>query len=580
MNSGAFKPTDEQKTIIEHAGSAFISACPGAGKTCVMVERARLLLKVGMTGQGIAFLSFTNAAVSELEGRLRLESLLPSPVFPHFIGTFDSFIWQYLVAPLGIPGCAAAPRLIPDKDQRQIQPFDGAQELPLSCFDRTTGEMIPLAVRKFGFDAAAKPSLTKAYETSARKNRERFLARGEVDFVDTRTIVSARFGDLQLSARMSAALAARFREVIVDEAQDCNPADLEIITWLRQAGIVTKVICDPHQSIYEFRGGVTEQLFAFGQTFAIVDQLSMRGNFRSNDSICKAIATLRSKDARSVVDQALGKHRLDPTKIHVISYPGKSVPATVGGKFHELLDELKIDVASSPILAATRASGARAIGQPTHDARQDLTMRLATAVTDFHFAIEIGNRKVAMEEVHKVVLEIEGRSGQKTYHQHIAAEDIRPDAWRPRILSLLRELRYDPSVFANADAWHNRAKELLAPCLPLGGQTIAQRLRRNQDLNTALAVAPKCSPSARTIHSVKGMEFLAVCVVMTVATAKGILDYLETGHPTDQAENARAIYVAASRAERLLVIAAPKSQAGRLASHLATTGAQVATVNL
>ena len=580
MSSGEFKPTDEQKKIIDHAGSAFISACPGAGKTCVMVERARLLLKVGTMGQGIAFLSFTNAAVSELEGRLRRESLLPSPVFPHFIGTFDSFIWQYLVAPLGIPDCAEAPRLIPDKDQRQIQPFDGAQPLPLSCFDRSTGKIIPNLALKLGFDAAAKPSITKAYETSARRNRERFLARGEVDFTDTRTIVNARFGEPQLSARMSAALAARFRELIVDEAQDCNPADLEIINWLRRAGIVTKVICDPHQSIYEFRGGVTEQLFAFGQTFAAEDQLSMRGNFRSNDNICKAIATLRPQDARSVVDQALGKHRLDQTKIHVISYPGKSVPATVGSKFLELLDPLKIEVIGSPILAKTRVSGARAIGQPTDQARQDLTMRLALAVTDFHFAIEMGNRKAAMEEVHKVVLEIEGRAGRKTYHQHIAAEDIRPDSWRPHILSLLHELRYDPAVFPNADAWHERAKELLARSLPLGGQTIAQRLRRNQELSAALAIAPKSSPPARTIHSVKGVEFPAVCVVMTVATAKGIIDYLETGNPSDQAESAREIYVAASRAERLLVIAAPKSQAARLAAHLGTTGAQVTMVTL
>jgi ATP-dependent DNA helicase UvrD/PcrA len=574
MSSGEFKPTDEQKTIIDHAGSAFISACPGAGKTRVMVERARLLLRFDTMGQGIAFLSFTNAAVSELEGRLRQEGLLPSPVFPHFIGTFDSFIWQYLVAPFGLPGCSAAPRLIPDKDQRLIQPFDAAQPLPLSCFDRLTGNIIPLAARTLRFDASAKPSLTKAYETSARRNRERFLARGEVDFMDIRTIVNARFGEPQLSARMSAALAARFREVIVDEAQDCNPADLEIINWLRRAGIVTKVICDPHQSIYEFRGGVTEQLFAFGQTFAADDQLSMRGNFRSNNNICKAIATLRPQDARSVVDQALGKHRLDQTKIHVISYPGKSVPATVGSKFQELLDQLNIEV-GSPILAKTRASGAKAIGQPTDQARQDLTMRLALAVTDFHFAIEMGNRKAAMEEVHKVVLEIEGCAGRKTYHQHIAAEGIRPDLWRPHILSLLRELRYDPAVFPNADAWHERAKELLAPSLPLGGQTIAQRLRRNQELSAALAVAPKSSPPARTIHSVKGMEFPAVCVVMTVATAKGIIDYLETGSPADQAESAREIYVAASRAERLLVIAAPKSQADRLAAHLATTGAQV-----
>jgi len=190
----------------------------------------------------------------------------------------------------------------------------------------------------------------------------------------------------------------------------------------------------------------------------------------------------------------------------------------------------------------------------------------------------MGNRKAAMEEVHKVVLEIEGRSGRKTYHQHITAKGIRPDAWRPHILSLLRELRYDPTAFPNADAWHERAKKLLAPSLPLGGQTIAQRLRRNRELSTALAVAPKSSPPARTIHSVKGMEFLAVCVVMTVATAKGIIDYLETGNPADQAESAREIYVAASRAEQLLVIAAPKSQADRLAIHLATTGAQVTMV--
>jgi DNA helicase II / ATP-dependent DNA helicase PcrA len=71
-----------------------------------------------------------------------------------------------------------------------------------------------------------------------------------------------------------------------------------------------------------------------------------------------------------------------------------------------------------------------------------------------------------------------------------------------------------------------------------------------------------------------------VCVVMTVATAKGIIDYLETGSPAEQAESAREIYVAASRAERLLVIAAPKSQADRLAAHLATTGAEVTMITL
>ena len=88
----------------------------------------------------------------------------------------------------------------------------------------------------------------------------RFLERGELDFDDARALAITRCGEVDFAARLSSALAARFREIIVDEAQDCNPVDLEIIKWLRDAGIPTKVICDPHQSIYEFRGGVTDHL--------------------------------------------------------------------------------------------------------------------------------------------------------------------------------------------------------------------------------------------------------------------------------------------------------------------------------
>lgn len=104
MIAKPFEPTEQQQRVIEHVGSAFIAACPGAGKTRVMVERARKLLGGRPTGRGIAFLSFTIAAVSELEDRLRREGLVETPAFPHFIGTFDAFLWQFLVAPFGIDG--------------------------------------------------------------------------------------------------------------------------------------------------------------------------------------------------------------------------------------------------------------------------------------------------------------------------------------------------------------------------------------------------------------------------------------------------------------------------------------------
>jgi len=177
-------------------------------------------------------------------------------------------------------------------------------------------------------------------------------------------------------------------------------------------------------------------------------------------------------------------------------------------------------------------------------------------------------------------LELEGHTADKTYHQHIADAGIEPGTWRPRALGLVDALRYDPGRFATADAWHDHARGLLAPLLPTGGRSINQRFRRNADLAKALSWAPPSGHCARTIHSVKGREFPAVCVVMSSRTAKGILDYLMTGAPAASSEEARKIYVGASRAQRLLVIAAPKSQAARLASLFQATGATVLPVAL
>jgi DNA helicase-2/ATP-dependent DNA helicase PcrA len=580
MSSRPFTPTEEQERVIGHEGSAFVAACPGAGKTRMLVERTRTLLKGKTIGKAIAFLSFTNAAVSELEQRLRQDGLLPSPAFPHFIGTFDRFLWQFLVAPFGVPGCEGPPRLIPDKDQRNIRPSVNLRELPLECFDRLTGEILPAAAKRRRFEPDKNPNLTKAYVNSAALARARFLRRGELDFIDVRTLSAGRLKDDRQASQLARALAGRFSEVIVDETQDCNSADLEIIQWLRDAGIATKVICDPHQSIYSFRGGVTEELIAFGQTFDKRDQLSMSGNFRSSDPICRAIVALRPRDARAQPDRALGEHGRVTTPVHVLAYPGKGVPAAVGVRFRELVEDQGLDLMRCPVLAATRRSGARAVGQPFEDTTEDLTLRLANAVTGFHFAFESGNRRTQLEDVHRVVLEIEGRMGPKTYHQYLVAQGIEPADWRPRVLKLVRELHYDPISYSDSEAWLARARALLAAYLPPNSQSIAQRLRRNPGLAAALAVPSGSCPSAQTIHAVKGMEFPGVCVVMTVRTTHEILDYLETGTPGNVSEEARKIYVAASRAERLLVIATPKKHAGRLAAMLGATGAPVTLLSI
>jgi superfamily I DNA/RNA helicase len=579
MKPKSFTPTQEQEVVIGHKESAFISACPGAGKTQVLVERARRELRKNPSGRGLAFLSFTNAAISELKARLQSEALLPNPPFPHYVGTFDTFIWQFFIAPLGIPGCITPPQLIPDMQERAITPYSGAQEIPLGYFDDVTGELVPEKARQRGFDVSARPALTAKYEAAARSCRNRFLTRGEIGFDDVRAIVKSYLTDPQISTRLSAALAARFSEIVVDEAQDCNPADIQIINWFRDSSIFTKIICDPHQSIYEFRGGVTEELFALRATFAPQNQLPMSGNFRSNRNICKAIAAFRSPGEQQPTDRPIGPLSDDVTKIQVLHFPGNSIPNSIGQKFKELLHNHGIMPLECPVVSSARDAACKAIGQIVDANSSDRTLRLALSAAAFHAGVEINARKEAMEAVHSILLELGGKMGRKTYYQYVRAEALKAEDWRPEVLELLQSLRYDPAHDGDADTWLTKARNLLAPFLGTSG-SIAQKLRNHQALSAILTSKPASDLSARTIHSVKGMEFPGICVVLSPRTCKDLLDYLTTGRPAESAEAARKLYVAASRAERLLVIAVPRSQGSRLVEHIKKTGAEVTECTL
>lgn len=568
MTSDIYTPTNEQKAIIGHDGHAFVRACPGAGKTRTVVERARNMLSKAADCRGVAFLSFTNAAVEELEARLRSFGVLPSPLFPSFIGTFDRFLWQFFIAPFGVEGCSQPPRLVPDKSEWEIKPFDAAQVLKLKHFDRATGSVLPDKVAEIRFTPKNGPG---AWEMTARKTIAWALDKGYLDFEDVRYCVAARLANKVFATRLGAALRGRFREIVVDEAQDCNSADLEIIGWLRVSGVTVKVVCDPNQAIYAFRGGLTDELVKFETTFASDEQLSMSGNFRSSPAICAAISRLRPPATRGAPDKAIGKRKDEATPVYILSYAGTGVPASIGTRFQALAASLGISPAEAPVLAATWASAGNAVGRAIPDAGNDKTLLLAEAVMGFHFAFTAGNRREALTRLHRVVLQVRGViTNAGDYTNHVTSGGPDDGRWRSEIITVGQTLKLLPGE--RAESWLKRARALLGVNL-VGTSTIGQRLRSNEKLDTVLAeVSPTALP-AKAIHAVKGLEFPAVCVVLTARSAGGILDVLNgaSAHP-DTVEDVRKIYVAASRAERLLAIAAPKSRAAALQTVLGVDG--------
>ncbi|MCJ7602138.1 MAG: ATP-dependent helicase [Desulfobulbaceae bacterium] len=567
-----FKPTKEQTAIIEREGSAFISACPGAGKTRCIVERARVLLSKSLHRRGLAFLSFTNAAVSELQERLAGERFLPDQVFPHFVGTFDSFIWNFLVAPFGIDKCDGSLRLIPDCSKLIITPFPGAQGLRLDCFERDTCKIIPEEARKAGF--MRDPTL---YEKAAHKLRTRLLERGFLDFDDVRRIANANLQDPAFNTRLASILGARFEEIIVDEAQDCNPDDLSIIDWLRySAKISTKVVCDPHQSIYGFRGGVSNELFKYVSTFKESELLPLTGNFRSSRHICKVVHMLRAPSQRGAEDEALGELKDCDLNVHVFSYGGRGVSTKIGTEFVALAVHYGIDPKNCRLTAKTRQSGLKAIGAYCIDKiGQSLIIRLADAVMKFHHAESSYDKLSAIADVHLVTIELSGNLKDRTYHQVISEDNLETLSWRGQVVKILQSLRFDAAAGHSRVEWVARAQHALSPFLPPGKGTIAQKLPNKAQLDDILGIVPTPDLSARTIHGVKGKQFQGVCVVLTTAKANGILTHLEKEPDNTSAEDARELYVAASRAQKLLVLACPKSQSKRLAKHIFSGGVAV-----
>ena len=580
MTEADYAPTKQQQAIIGHEKSAFISACPGAGKTRVMVARAEKLLANKEPGMGVAFLSFTRSAVSELEERLRAANLLPTPSFPHFIGTFDSFIWQFMVSPFGFLELGKPPTLIPDLDAKEIGP-NRARPLPLSCFDPVTNRIIEEAAVRKGFNVAEKEDWQiRGYQTAAQTVRERLLANGTIGFDQARSIAQSLLADRDFSMTLGQALANRFREIIVDEAQDCNPGDLEIISWLKDLRIPVKVICDPQQAIYSFRGGVNDHLTKFSERFAQEEQLPLTGNFRSSPNICKSVSRLRPVNAQDIVDEPLGTYKDCAFKVVLFSYAGQSVSNAIGTAFAERVTALQLDAAQCPVLASTRPSGAKAVGLPSVGPTSDRTLRFAGAVTRFHVVDETSDRKHALETAHAALLSIEGRLDGITYDQYLVAEDITADNWRPDVITIIRQLRWDPDSFADAEAWLVRARELIEPRLVADVGTIAQRMRRHNGLTEILSGSISNGVRAQTIHFAKGRQFPAVCVVLVPQTFGSILSFLTDGSSPEYAEDTRKIYVAASRAEQLLTFAVPRSRVAGFESLLAVSGTEVEIIEI
>ncbi len=280
---------DDQRRAVEHGrGAARVIAPAGSGKTRVLTERMRLLVRSGLSPAAVTLVAYNVRAQAEMEARLAdLDGVR--------VSTLHALAYRILGA--ANPG-AARPQVPNERDIRRL-----------------LGGLVPEARRRADHDAM------EAWVDAVTVCRDTLTAPADVaqmfDGVDDleRVVVAYRhalrrehlvdYPDMVLQA-CEALLANpsflwRMRSevgmLLIDEFQDLTPSLMLMVRLL--AGPAQEVFCvgDDDQTIYGFSGATPRWLVEFSSVFPGAHLHALETNYRCPADVVGAADTLLRHNA-------------------------------------------------------------------------------------------------------------------------------------------------------------------------------------------------------------------------------------------------------------------------------------------
>lgn len=557
----------EKQQAVLGDGVLLVEACPGAGKTRAIV--ARFKQRAESSAKGLALLSFTNAAIDEASRRC---SGQPSIVrSPQFVGTFDAFIHRYVVTPCFAADHGKAPTYFPSwddlsKDVSEIRVSAGTG-VRLSRFTHTAGGDITLIagslpnLERIYFNGLS-PALQSQLIANASARIRRLTEAGVYDSD------SARHAALEMLKGSNGAatlfrLAARFDEVIVDEFQDCSTVEHELLGMLVDAGIRVVVVADPDQSIYGFRQAEPSTYASYKASVDPEAIVVLDENYRSSPVICALVASLAESSTSDVISRACFEGDEVPDFVHLLV----GQPAPVRERFSKLCEaggigpDDRIVLARSATIARRWAASTQA--EPTGEG---YVKQIVIQVARLRVESRVATRRSAITRLETLLL----------MHFQWADVDKRTNVAQ-RLNLLGRDRGWLRSVIGalviGSEQWLSldtcKASLKSTMLTHLGAESIPLVDTFNSKLAFPADVWDFWTKSVNfetaqagerwaTIHGAKGQEFGAV---LLGAPDQAVIDDWTSGTAS---EERRVFYVGASRAQKILAIAAPASRAAGL----------------
>jgi hypothetical protein len=550
----------QQERAITALAPLYVPACPGAGKTHVIVSR-HLALPSGTLRQGRALISFTRTARDQMAERCRAEGRPDLVGFPHFIGTMDAFIWDFLVCPY-LPADRAwqlsdswsAVRATVELDRKvpldafvfTFDPSTGVESVPEHVLDRSTQRILAGSKRPW-----------RHWENEAKRVRNQLKTQGYLTCHESRVLawqhLQERPDDVLVPLR------SRFSEIVVDEAQDCSAAEIAILDVLHTAGLKLTVVGDPDQMIYGWRDADPQALADFTAKFDTTVQLT--GNRRSTPTICALAATLRT-GARPPDVSVAGHHDNLPVLVlptafstsakalHTSGVPTAMVfcehanqigiPATsclITARRRSTLPIPPSERGGNPITRLARAHQVIAFGTADADKLDQACRVAASTLLAYWFPHSAGSVSTICK-AHDLYV---GTLLRKSYAFLAVLPQPHPK-WSSDVNAAMKNLPRPPSAAPEGTRGYLRG----APSVP----------KRHHPQETGLRMD--------NVHQVKGDQADAVLLMLP---EQGTATRWHRGDPAKD-EELRIMYVAVTRAQRLLGLAIREDETDQITSLL------------
>ncbi|WFP74650.1 ATP-dependent helicase [Mesorhizobium sp. WSM4906] len=584
--------TDEQRNAVLCDDDLMLTACPGSGKTRVIISKlSRVIEEVRDTPRAVACITYTNAAVQEIETRLR-HHIQPGDDTYYDICTIHSFCLNHIFRPFChlINGYKQGFKVLTpespefEKHVKAVCAQSNRYNLTFKDYEDFTQLRVSLEGKPVGAGierGALTPAVASAYWKRIR----------ESGFVDFANIIYYSLLLLRRRPEILDYVSAKFAWILVDEFQDTTDLQVEILALIAETKRTRFLLVgDPFQSIFRFAGARPDLAEQFATRIKARTDKHLSGNFRCSPPIVRHGNLLFARTPTMMSVGKSKKYTQQPVWKH-----GASAFNVLTDYFLPAIEELGIPLGQSAILAPTwfslfplgrrlREYGVSIVGPGARPYRRN---RQFAPLAEQTCGYLMEPRPEAIPSIERTLfntlLDVTGH----------AFFDIYSYEGRTTVFQLLGHARELHQQQMGAIAWLEAAARTFAETLveadyltpasrdvfPLSVEEMKSDMRNNKvDLDNltiedlGVYASPEAALKLVTLHNSKGREYEAVAMI---DLHEGRIPFYQAQSAEDLAEAKRLFYVGVTRAKRFLMYVTDSANSRNQVTRFLKTGSGV-----